>query len=189
MKEYLNMSEESLEDLNQRPEPTTKKYWIIALIIVVLGAAGSAALWMCHSTPCASDWLAKELQLTPAQKTQLASLGTEFSGKCDSHCAELCAARAALGQQLQGADSITPKVEELLGKMQTAQAASERETVQHLFRIKSILTPEQQRRYIELVSGKLCGCCPRGVHHADHQPREETSVAAKKIVLTENNEQ
>jgi Spy/CpxP family protein refolding chaperone len=147
-----------------------KKYWIIALIIVGLGAAGSAILWKCQVAPCTSDWLAGELQLTPAQRTQLASLDKEFSGKCDSHCADLCAARAALSQELERADSITPKVEELLGKMQAAQAASERETVQHLFRIKSILTPEQQRRYIELISGKLCGCCPRGAHHTERQP-------------------
>ena len=147
-----------------------KKDWIIALIIVGLGTAGSAMLWMCQSTSCASNWLAKELQLTPAQQTQLALLDKEFFSKCDSHCADLCAARAALSQELQRADSITPTVEELLGKMQTAQAASERETVRHLFRIKSLLTLEQQRRYIELISGKLCGCCPRGAHHTERQP-------------------
>ncbi|MBI5686721.1 MAG: periplasmic heavy metal sensor [Verrucomicrobia bacterium] len=155
-----------------------KKHWIIALIIIGLGAAGSAALWLWQAAPCTSDWLARELQLTPAQRAQLASLGTEFTGKCDSHCADLCAARAALGQELQRADRITPKVEELLGRMQAAQAASERETVQHLFRIKSVLTPEQQRRYIELVSGKLCGQCPRGVHHHGTQEPEQTGRAA-----------
>ena len=147
-----------------------KKYWIIAWIIVVLGAAGSAALWMRQSPPCAGGWLPRELRLTAAQQAQLASLDKEFSGKCDSYCADLCAARAAFGQELQRADSITPKVEELLGKMQAAQAASERETVRHLFLVKSILTPEQQRRYIELISGKLCGCCPHGGRHAERQP-------------------
>lgn len=167
MKEPWNLPEEGLVDLNQEPEPTMKKYWMIALIIVGLGAAVSAALWLWQVAPCTSDWLARELQLTPAQRTQLASFGTEFSGKCDSHCAELCGARVALGEELQRADSITPKVEELLGKMQVAQAASERETVQHLFRIKSILTPEQQRSYIELINGKLCCSCPRGVHHTN----------------------
>jgi len=189
MKEGWGFSEEGLVDLNQEPEPSMKKYWIIALIIIALGVAGSAALWMRQPAPCASDWLAKELRLTPAQQTQLASLDKDFGGKCNAFCAEMCASRAALGEELQRADSVTPKVEELLGKMLAAQAASERETVRHLLRIKSILMPEQQHRYIELIAGKLCGCCPRGGHHANHQPREETSVAAKKTALTEKNEQ
>lgn len=146
-----------------------RKYWIIAVIVIGIGVAGSAVLWVGQPAPRAGDWLAGELQLTPAQRAQLETLGTEFSGKCDSHCAELCAARAALGQELQRADRVTPKVEELLGKMQFAQAASEHEAVRHLFRIKSILTPEQQRRYAELIAGKLCGHCPRGVQHAGHE--------------------
>jgi len=169
MKEQSNTPEEGLVDLNQCPKPTMKKHWIIALIIVGLGAAGSAALWMCQPAPCASDWFARELQLTPTQQTQLASLDKEFSSKCDSYCADLCAARAALGEELQRANSITPKVEELLDKMRAAQAASERETVRHLFCIKSILTPEQQRRYIGLIAGKFCAC-PKCPHHPAGRP-------------------
>lgn len=147
-----------------------KKYWIIAFVIVGLGAALSAGLWM-HSCPSyGSDWFARELQLTPGQQAQFASLDKDFNGKCSQCCEQMCAARFALSQELQRAGSITPKVEELLGRMQAAQAASERETVQHLFRIKSLLTPEQQRRYVELVTGKLCAMCPQGVHNAPSHP-------------------
>lgn len=178
MKEQPSTPEEALIDLNQCPKPAMKKNWIAALMIVGLGAAVSAVVWLWQAAPCTGDWLARELQLTPDQRTQLAALGTEFSGKCDSRCADLCAARAALGQELQHSDRVTPKVEELLSKMQAAQAASERETVEHLFRIKSILTPEQQRRYIELVAGKLCGRCPRGTDHHGMQEPQGTGRAA-----------
>ena len=147
-----------------------KKYWIIALIIVGLGAAVSAGLWMRQCPSCGSDWLAQELRLTPEQQARFASLDKDFSGKCSRCCEQMCAARLALSQELQRADSATPKVEELLRQMLAAQAASERETVQHLFRIKSLLTPEQQRRYVELVTGKLCAMCPQGGRHADPHP-------------------
>ena len=147
-----------------------KKNWIIALIIVGLGAAVSAGLWMRQCPPCGADWLARELRLTPEQQARFALLDKDFSGKCSRCCEQMCAARFALSQELQRADSVTPKVEELLRQMLAAQAASERETVQHLFRIKSLLTPEQQRRYVELVTGKLCAMCSQGGHHVDPHP-------------------
>ena len=147
-----------------------KKYWIIALIIVGFGAAVSAGLWMRPCPQCGSDWLARELRLTPEQQARFAALDKDFNGKCSQCCEQMCATRLALGQELQRADRVTPKVEELLGQMQAAQAASQRETVQHLFRIKSLLTPEQQQRYVELVTGKLCAMCPQGGHNTVSHP-------------------
>lgn len=147
-----------------------KKYWIIALVILGLGIAASAVMWTRQPAPRPADWLAKELNLTPAQQAQVSALDKDFNGKCSAYCEAMCAARFALAEELQHAEGITPKVEELLVKMQTAQAANERETLQNLFRIKSVLTPEQRLRYVELISGKLCGMCPKGAHHPDHQP-------------------
>ncbi len=143
-----------------------KKYWILALIILGLGAVVSAGLWMRPCPTCGGDWLVRELRLTPEQQVRFAALDKNFSGKCSQCCEQMCDARLALGRELERADAITPKVEALLAQMLAAQAVTERETVQHLFRVKSILTPEQQHRYVELVTARLYAGCRCGVPHA-----------------------
>lgn len=147
-----------------------KKYGIIALVIIGFGIAASAVMWSRQPAPRPADWLARELGLTPAQQAQFAALDRDFSGKCDKFCEAMCAARVALADELQRADRVTPKVEALLAKLQAAQSANERETLRHLFLIKSLLTPDQQRRYAALITGKLCGNCQHGAHHPELQP-------------------
>jgi Spy/CpxP family protein refolding chaperone len=127
-------------------------------------------MWTRQPAPRPADWLARELGLTPEQQTRLAALDRDFSGKCDTFCEAMCAARVALADELQRADSVTPRVEELLAKLQAAQAANERETLRHLFLIKSLLTPDQQRRYAALITGKLCGNCRHSDHHPELRP-------------------
>lgn len=154
-----------------------KKYWLIALMIVGVAATAATVRIVCTPTPSPQQWLTRELKLTPDQQSRWAEMQKDLDAKLDASCADMCAARFALADELKSGASFSPHAEQMLAKLQVSQAASQRETMVQFFRVKSILTPEQQHRYAELISGKLCADCPRRVHqntclpqHADHHP-------------------
>ena len=76
------------------------------------------------------------------------------------HCAARCQLGAVLFTGTNGADKANAMVEEMC----RAQAESEKATLEHIQKVHELLTPEQQKRYEELVTSCVCSSC-------SHQPR------------------
>jgi hypothetical protein len=49
--------------------------------------------------------------------------------------------------------------------MAAAQVDSERATLDHILRVRALLTPDQQQRYAALVSQQVCAAGPFGMRH------------------------
>jgi Spy/CpxP family protein refolding chaperone len=110
-------------------------------------------------------WLQRELKLTDAQSAEIDKLNKEFRAKVDHCCDTHCDARFALGQELAKPQVDLSKANACVDRMAAAQVDSERATLDHILRVRAVLTPDQQPRYAALVSQQVCAAGPFGMHH------------------------
>jgi Spy/CpxP family protein refolding chaperone len=110
-------------------------------------------------------WLKHELKLTDAQSVEIGKLEQEFSAKVEHCCETHCGARLTLSEELAKPQVDLAKANACVDRMVAAQSDSERATLDHILRVRAVLSPEQQQRYAALVSKQVCTACPIGLHH------------------------
>lgn len=134
---------------------------LLVVTVVVAGAAFSLARWLrCQSCVAPKPDLRRALNLTEVQATQVARLEAEYEKRLAEICTAHCAARAELAGSL--ADPV--KSAACCQRMCDAQTASEKAALDHLLKIRALLTPEQQQRHTALVQQQLTGACPMRLH-------------------------
>jgi hypothetical protein len=133
-----------------------------ALAIIVVLATGVsfalARLTMTHRATAANlrdiGWLKRELNLTDEQTAAITKLEAEFHAQLDKACADHCAARMTLGEELAKPDPA--KCRAAVEKMNAVQAESERATLEHILKVRSLLNEQQAQRYSVLVRDQVC---------------------------------
>jgi Spy/CpxP family protein refolding chaperone len=151
------------------------KKTLIALAILTIGVTGlsyGVASWCVHrsTSPSVADmndmaWLKRELRLTDAQSAQIDGLDKVFRAKLNQCCDAHCAARLTLSQELAKPQVDLAKAGACVDRMAAAQSQSERDTLDHILRVRAVLTPEQQQQYAALVSQQVCMAGPFGMRH------------------------
>jgi Spy/CpxP family protein refolding chaperone len=151
------------------------KKTLIALAILTIGVTGlsyGVASWCVRRSASRSigdvndtAWLKRELQLTDAQSAQVDGLDKEFRVKLNQCCDAHCAARLTLSQELAKPQVDLAKASACVDRMAAAQSESERDTLDHILRVRVVLTPEQRQRYARLVSQQVCMAGPMGMQH------------------------
>jgi Spy/CpxP family protein refolding chaperone len=112
-----------------------------------------------------TGWLKRELKLTDAQSAEIEKLNKGYAAKVE-HCCELhCGARFTLGEELAKPQVDLARAAVCVDHMATAQSESEHATLDHILRVRAVLTPAQQQQYAALVSKQVCTACPLGLHH------------------------
>jgi Spy/CpxP family protein refolding chaperone len=145
-----------------------KKIVMLLVLLAIAGAISFAAARWAVSRKAGFDemrWMQRELKLSDAQGAQLSRISAEFRRELERFCAEHCAARFELGEELVKGEPDRAKIESLTARMANAQTACERATVHHILAVREFLTPAQQKRYGELVQTRVCSVCPLGLHH------------------------
>lgn len=112
-----------------------------------------------------TNWLKHELKLTDAQATEIEKLDKGFLAQIEGCCEKHCAARFALSEELAKPQVDLAKTAACVDRMAVAQSDSERATLDHILRVRALLTPGQQQQYAALVSQQVCNACPLGLHH------------------------
>jgi len=151
------------------------KKTLIALAVLILFVSTlsyGVASWCIHRAVSRgmadlndTPWLKRELNLTDTQSATIDKLNQEFCAKVD-HCCDLhCDARFALGQEIAKPQFDLSRANACVDRMAAAQADSERATLDHILRVRAVLTPDQQQRYAALVSQQICAAGPLGMHH------------------------
>jgi Spy/CpxP family protein refolding chaperone len=151
-----------------------KKTLLTVLSVLLVAALASFGLsrWMQCAKPAPSldvlqdvSWLSRKLDLTTRQAQEIRKLQEELRAKLESCDSMNCSARCQLGNVLfrgtNGSAQASTAVETMCG----AQAEAERATLDHIRKVHQLLTPDQQKRYEELVVGCVCPTCP---HHPPH---------------------
>lgn len=146
-----------------------KARWLIpvALLAAALGyAVGQRCATAAEplSTELFGNTAALEqlLKLTPPQTEQFRALAKEFEAKaggaCDRHCAARCDLAKKLFRDNAPSDELTKCVEE----MSAAYAEQERATLEHLVKLRALLTPEQARVLDQKFAACVCETCGGG---------------------------
>ncbi|MBM3858269.1 MAG: periplasmic heavy metal sensor [Verrucomicrobia bacterium] len=107
-------------------------------------------------------WLRHELKLTDAQTAEVAKLEADFQKSLADCCAAHCAARAELAGSLADAT----KAADCCARMCAAQNDSEKVALDHILRVRALLTPKQQKRYTALIQQQLTGPCTMRIQPA-----------------------
>jgi Spy/CpxP family protein refolding chaperone len=101
-------------------------------------------------------WLNRELGLSETQRREVAALEKDFRSKLNASCAEHCAARFALGDELIKPQPDPERARADVERMNQIQAGAERATLEHILRVRALLTEEQARRYSAIIRDQVC---------------------------------
>lgn len=101
------------------------------------------------------DFMRQELGLSEEQAAQLAGLRGKFQANLTRLRPALQAKRAELVQLVAEAQPNRAHIEALMVELRSLQAELQRTCIQQLLDEKSILTPEQQRKFLEAIRSRL----------------------------------
>ncbi len=149
-----------------------KKTLMLIAIAVVLGLAVSfsGSRWVVSKRQPLpvmqvydAAWLKHELNLADAQAREVKQIAGEFQTKIDAFCVAHCAGRFALGDELAKPTVDVEQARACVDKMNAAQAEAERATLEHILKIRALLTEEQARRYSAIIQQQVCSM-PMGTY-------------------------
>ena len=107
------------------------------------------------SLSSSSKFLSNYLSLSKAQERKIETLNKSFYAKVGNIRAQLDQKRAELGDLLEKPHSNKRKIRNKINEIAILQMQLQKETVDYLERIRSILTPEQQKKFLSLIRRRL----------------------------------
>ena len=105
------------------------------------------------STP--TDFLCHYLSLSESQKKKIESLDRSFYPRVAKIRTELRERRVELSELLAGSSSSQEKIRDKVSEISSLQAELQREAINHLEEIRSLLTREQEARFFSLIRKRL----------------------------------
>ena len=141
-----------------------KNLALVAVVVVIFtGLSFAMSRWLIsrcqprmsvniHDT----TWLSHELSLSEAQRRDVEKLEKDFQAKLNTSCAAHCAARFALGDELMKSKPDMGKARADVERMNRAQAEAEQATLEHILKVRALLTNEQARRYAAIIHDQMC---------------------------------
>jgi Spy/CpxP family protein refolding chaperone len=109
---------------------------------------------MCQGCP-PGEYLRQQLSLSDSQKQRMEALRKEFDEKSLKIRETLNYKRNELVELLSLSQTDSYKIDNLAKEIGMAQTELEKEVVNHLLQEKKILTPEQQKRFLDLIQKRL----------------------------------
>lgn len=142
-----------------------KAQWIIPVIIVA-AAVSFAAGRRCGGTAATdlsplrdTSVIERTLDLTPRQTEQVRALAKEFSARAESACGRHCQARCAVARELLQENAAAEDVRKHVDEMCESYAEQEHATLDHLVKLRAILTPEQTKKLNVKLASCICDKC------------------------------
>lgn len=145
-----------------------KQRWLIPVLIAAF--AGVIAYGLAHRCVCARavpaldrlddlSFLTRELTLTPAQAAAIRALNAALAGTLADCCARHCDARARLARTALAPTNDPAQTEVLLTEVSRAYADSEGATLDHIRKVRAMLTADQRTKFDALTKTSLCRTC------------------------------
>ena len=132
---------------------------LIAINVSVLATVGYR--WKCgqRGKICEGhmpgEYLGQQLSLSDAQKQKMETLRKAFDERIYKTRENLINDRNELVKLLSQAQPDSSKIDSLVKEMGILQTGLEREVINHLSQEKGILTPEQQKKFLDLIQARL----------------------------------
>lgn len=133
---------------------------ILAAIVLAIAAgclgAFAASEWRETGRPqTLHDFVHEELNLDATQSASLARLEARFAAERKELDLSLRAANARLAAAMDEEHTYGPKVSGAIDDVHTRMGALQKATVRHVFAMRALLDPEQQRRFDRKVASSL----------------------------------
>jgi len=139
-----------------------KIVYAAAIILTVVNLVAFGMLlynrWSGAHTPSLSDarnqrfeQMRRELALSPEQAAQLDLYRTDFHAELDSLSSQLVLVRTHLAHALLENTLDTVRVNSSVECVGQLQSSAQRKVIAHLLSVKSILNPDQQKRFFAIV--------------------------------------
>ena len=129
-----------------------------ALITIILAAAaGAVGVWL--GGPAAGNSLHamvhEELSLSPDQENQLHDIERSFADRRQALEGEMRKANAELAVAIRASETAGPDVEAAVHHFHDAMGALQTETIEHVYAMRKVLTPEQRKRFDDKIAQAL----------------------------------
>jgi Spy/CpxP family protein refolding chaperone len=134
---------------------------VAMLVIVALVAAGacyiSARLLgpLRRSTVDGHEWIHEQLSLTQGEQRALETIETKFAERKRSLMDEIRGANKELAEAIKQDQADSPRVSAAVEKIHHAQGKLQEATLEHVFEMKGVLTPEQYQKLLNLTADEL----------------------------------
>ena len=134
-----------------------------ALVTVVLAfAAGIGGMWLGHQflTAPAHDhslhaMVHEELSLTADQERNLQALEAAFATRQKALEGEMRKANTELAAAIRASETAGPAVEAAVHHFHDAMGTLQAETIEHVFAMRKVLTPDQRKRFDDKIGQAL----------------------------------
>jgi nickel and cobalt resistance protein CnrR len=134
---------------------------VAMLIIVALVAAAacyiSARLFgpLRRSTVDGHEWIHKQLDLTQLEVKALEPIEAKFAERKRNLMGEIRSANKELAEAIKQDQTDSPRVSAAVEKIHHAQGKLQEATLEHVFEMKGVLTPEQYQKLLNLTADEL----------------------------------
>ncbi len=134
---------------------------LITIALALLAGAGGMLLGarFLGSSPAGAHSLHamvhEELKLSADQERQIEALESAFAERRKSLDAEMRKANAELATAIRASDVAGPEVAAAVHHFHEAMGALQTETIEHVFAMRKILTPEQRARFDDKIAQAL----------------------------------
>lgn len=135
-----------------------------ALITIILAAsAGAVGVWLggqlLAKGPAAANSLHamvhEELSLSSDQENQLHDIERSFADRRQALEGEMRKANAELAVAIRASETAGPDVEAAVHHFHDAMGALQTETIEHVYAMRKVLTPEQRKRFDDKIAQAL----------------------------------
>jgi Spy/CpxP family protein refolding chaperone len=142
-----------------------KRIMMLVAVVAVVSAGLSFGMsrWLIHRGQPQTivnihdtAWLSRELNLSEAQRRDVEKLEKDFKSKLNASCAAHCTARFALGDELMKSKPDVGKARADVDRMNRMQAEAEQVTLEHILKVRAMLTNKQAQRYAAIIHDQVC---------------------------------
>lgn len=129
---------------------------VVAFIAGLAGVGVGTLVFKSDQTePGLHDKIHQELNLTAEQHQRIDRLERDFATRRQALELEMRAANADLATAIREEHGYGPRVSAAVERFHDAMGTLQSETMQHIFAMREVMTPEQQDRFDDIVSSAL----------------------------------
>ena len=134
----------------------------IALTAALAALASGAGTWISASwvlsrreAPSLHEIVHHDLKLTPEQLVRIEAIEARFAGRRPALEADVRAANMELAKAIEQSNGDSPQVQAAVDHFHVAMGALQKETIAHVFEMRSVLTPAQADVFDERIVAAL----------------------------------
>jgi Spy/CpxP family protein refolding chaperone len=139
-----------------------KPLQLVAMLVVVLLVAGAACYIGARlfeskrqSVVDGHEWIHKQLDLTESEQKALEPIESKFSERKAKLMSEIRSANKELAEAIKQDQADSPRVSTAVEKIHHAQGELQEATLEHVFEMRDVLTPEQYQKLLNLTADEL----------------------------------